>query len=55
MTDPFVLANPDWCLEQGIIDKETYDRVMAEINGELVEYNGQKITKAELRKLLNKE
>jgi hypothetical protein len=61
--DPFIEANPEWCLEQGIITKEEYDAIVnpseeavtetvEETDDSVIIINGKSYTKAELKKLL---
>ena len=62
MMDPFIEANPEWCLEQGIITKEEYDAIVnpseevsetaEETDDSVIVINGKSYTKAELKKLL---
>lgn len=63
--DPFIEANPEWCLEQGIITEEEYDAIVnpseevvesapAEETADdsVIVINGKTYTKSELKKLI---
>ena len=58
--DPFIEANPEWCLEQGIITKEEYDAIVNPSEEtaesapaeETINIDGKTYTKSELKKLL---